>query len=109
MKNPFLSMWLSAANTAAGSARGLLDRGVATSAEGLCQGLRSPGLQEAASCEAPESPPEVNHDRCFLPQGSPPASAQRLFLSAEPHLASLLVDPRPAVVFVERHMVDALA
>ena len=62
MKNPFLSMWLSAANTAAGSARGFWTAELHRQQKAFTKGLAAPASKKRPSRKAQESSPEVVPD-----------------------------------------------
>ncbi len=51
MKNPFLSMWLSAANTAAGSARGFWTAELQRQQKAFAKGLAAPASKKRPSAK----------------------------------------------------------
>ncbi len=51
MKNPFLSMWLSAANTAAGSARGFWTAELQRQQKTFAKGLAAPASKKRPSAK----------------------------------------------------------
>jgi hypothetical protein len=51
MKNPFLSMWLSAANTAAGSARGFWTAELQRQHKAIAKGVTAPASKKGPSAK----------------------------------------------------------
>ncbi len=51
MKNPFLSMWLSAANTAAGATRGFWTAELQRQQKAIANGVTAPGSKKRPSAK----------------------------------------------------------
>jgi hypothetical protein len=58
MKNPFLSMWLSAANTAAGSARGFWTAELQRQQKAFAKSLAAPASKKRAPAKRQKARPK---------------------------------------------------
>ena len=58
MKNPFLSMWLSAANTAAGTARGFWTAELQRQQKGLAKSLAAPSAKKRPPAKRQKTRPK---------------------------------------------------